>query len=121
MVLETNIHLGAAIAALLLGAVILTRPKGSPAHKALGRVWVGLMLVAAGGSFWIRSSPDGGLSAIHLLSAWTLFALGMAVVAIRRGRVRTHRGWMIGIYCGLLAAGAFALAPGRLLHDWLFG
>ena len=115
------IHLIAVIPALLLGIFILARPKGTPVHKALGRTWVGLMLVVAIGSFWIRSSPGGGLSAIHLLSAWTLFALAMAVVAIRRGRVRTHRGWMIGIYCGLLGAGAYALSPGRLLNAWLFG
>lgn len=114
-------HLFAVVPALLLGAFILARPKGTAVHKALGRTWVGLMLVVAVGSFWIRSSPDGGLSLIHLLSAWTLFAVGMAVLAIRRGRVHTHRSWMIGTYGGLLGAGAYALMPGRFLHTWLFG
>ncbi len=116
-----NIHLAVAVAALLLGAFILARPKGTSVHKVLGRVWVGLMLGVAVGSFWIRSASDGGLSVIHLLSAWTLFALTMAVIAIRRGNVRRHRGWMIGTFCGLLGAGAYALTPGRILHAWLFG
>ena len=117
-----TVHLTMALVAIVLGALVLLRTKGTVAHKMLGRTWVGLMLVVAVGSFWIRAAPGGGLSVIHLLSAWMLFALAMAVMAIRRGWVRTHRGWMIGTYGGLLGAGAYAaLGPGRALHAWLFG
>jgi len=62
------LHLGAAILSLVLGAVVLYRRKGTASHKALGRIWVGLMLVAALSSFWILEIRDGaGFSVIHLL------------------------------------------------------
>ena len=116
------IHLAAAAAALGIGSVMLLRAKGTPMHKAFGRVWVGLIAVASISSFWILEIRGGaGFSVIHALSAWTLFAVAAAVLAVRRGRVRTHAGWMIGAFVGLVAAGAGALMPGRLLSETLFG
>lgn len=46
-----QVHLGAALVALILGAVVLVRPKGTPVHKAMGRVWVALLVVISLGSF----------------------------------------------------------------------
>lgn len=114
------VHLATALPALALGAVMLWRRKGTAPHKRWGRLWVGLMAVAALSSFWIREINDGGFSAIHLLSVWTLASLAAGVMLARRGKVRAHRGFMIGTYLGLLAAGALALAPGRLLNEALF-
>ncbi len=115
------LHLFSALAALTVGATILLRTKGTPAHKAMGRVWVGLISVVAIGSFGVRQVQDGDLSWLHLLAAWTLFAITMGFLAIRRGRVKQHRAWMVGTFLGLLIAGAFALAPGRMLYRTLFG
>jgi uncharacterized membrane protein len=37
------VHLAAAASALVLGFVMLARRKGTPSHKALGRIWVAVM------------------------------------------------------------------------------
>jgi len=113
-----GLHLASAFSALALGAIILVVQKGTPAHRALGRIWVALMLLTALSSFGI--TRDGSFSWIHLLSIWTLVALGCAVYFVRRGSVRAHRGFMVGTYLGLLGAGLGALAPGRLLHFFFF-
>ncbi len=76
------------------------------------------MLATALSSFWIRS--DGQFSWIHILSAWTLVALACAVYFIRRGNVAAHKGFMIGTFLGLAGAGLGAMAPGRMLHLFLF-
>ncbi|HEY8552998.1 MAG TPA: DUF2306 domain-containing protein [Burkholderiales bacterium] len=107
------VHLVAASAALVLGAIVLSRRKGTAAHRLLGRLWVGTMVVTAAGSFWIRTG--GGFSWIHLLSAWTLVAVSMGFWHIRRARIDRHRGWMVGAYVGLAVAAAFTLLPNRLL------
>jgi len=119
----TAIHLTAALVGLVLGAVQLARRKGTPSHRLIGRVWVAAMVVAAVSSFWIESITRGhGFSYIHILSVWTLIALTVALIAIRRRNVRLHRGFMIGSYVGLLVAGLGAVAvPGRVLYVFLFG
>ena len=112
------LHLAAAIAALALGIAVLALRKGTWAHKALGRAWGALMLVVAISSFWI--TRDGAFSWIHLLSVWVLVSLACALYFIRRGNVRAHRGFMVGVYLGLVGAGLGALAPGRTLHFFFF-
>lgn len=115
------LHLAAALLALGVGAFNLARPKGTRAHRVLGWIWVGLMASAAISSFWIFGLRNGaGPSLVHGLSVWTLVALVCAIVAIRRGKLRTHKAFMIGTFLGLLGAGLGALAPGRLLAQWLF-
>lgn len=113
------LHLSAALASLALGPAIFFLRKGTPLHKVLGRAWGVLMLVTAVSSFWI--ARDGAFSWIHLLSAWVLVALGLAVYFIRRGNARAHRKFMFGTYAGLVAAGVAAVAaPGRTLHFFFF-
>jgi uncharacterized membrane protein len=115
------LHLTAAVLSLIVGALVLARTKGTPTHKLLGRIWVALMLVVAISSFWILELREGaGLSVIHLLSAWTLVSLALAVYFIRRGSVRAHKGFMIGTFLGLAGAGLGALAPGRTLYFFFF-
>lgn len=115
------LHLAAALTALVLGAVILFRRKGTTTHRWLGRVWLIAMLATAVGSFWIRT--DGRFSWIHALSIWTLIAITIAFRHARQRRVRSHRRWIIGAYTGLVVAGAFTLLPsrflGQLVRAWL--
>lgn len=114
------VHLALSVLALVLGIVVLVRRKGTPSHKLMGRVWVGAIFVVALSSFWIREiNPDGGFSAIHILSIWTLIAVSVGLWAIRTGRRRTHMGFMIGTFSGLVIAGIFAAFPGRVLGDFL--
>src|SRR5467141_3223954 len=117
----TVLHIALALAALALGSAVLVRRKGTSSRKMLGRIWVALMAAVALSSFWIFEIRHGaGPSLIHLLSAWTLISLVLAVWFIRRGNVRAHRGFMIGTFIGLAAAGLGALAPGRALYRLLF-
>jgi uncharacterized membrane protein len=110
------IHLATVIPAAVLGAFILSRKKGTPVHKLLGRVWVALMLISATASFWIRS--NGAFSWIHILSIVTIVSIVSALIAIRRGNVRRHRRFMQGAYTGLVIAFLFTFTPDRLLGQW---
>jgi uncharacterized membrane protein len=118
-----QVHAAAALAALLLGALVLFRPKGTPLHRAMGRVWVMLMFVAAASSLFINEIRlIGPFSPIHIFSVITFVGLAQGLTAIRRGNVRAHRAAMQSLYFfSLIIAGAFTLLPGRRMHDVLFG
>lgn len=114
------IHLSAALAALALGASVFLARKGTLLHRVSGRVWAGLMLVAAISSFWIKG--NGSYSWIHLLSIVTLVLLAAVVYAAMSGHIRRHRAGVIALYSGsLVTAGLFALLPGRLLGKMVWG
>ncbi len=117
-----KIHLAVAVLAFGLGAYQLWRPKGTPQHKALGRVWMVMMLVVAISSFWITGlAGQGHFSVIHILSGVTVLGVIGAVVAIRAGKVSAHRRAVLGLYAGaIIGAGAGAFFPGRLLSH-VFG
>lgn len=59
---------------------------------------------------------------IHLFSVLVLYSVPRALLAIRAHEVQVHRKHMIGVYAGgLVIAGSFALLPGRLIYETLFG
>jgi uncharacterized membrane protein len=118
-----QLHAFAAMAAFALGAVQLGAPKGTLPHRALGWVWVVLMLVISASSFLIHGIRMWGpWSPIHLLSVFTPIMLVLAVVAARWHRARTHRITMTAIFAGaLVLAGLFTLVPGRIMHTVMFG
>jgi uncharacterized membrane protein len=121
--IAVQIHAYSAIAAIILGAVVLFRRKGTPVHKALGRVWAGLMLVAATSAIFINEIRlVGPFSPIHIFVVMTYLGLWEGIREIRRGNVRAHQASMKSLYLGaLLLAGAFTLLPGRRLNLVLFG
>jgi uncharacterized membrane protein len=48
--------------------------------------------------------------------------LPLGVLHARRHRVKPHRNTMIGLFLGaLMVAGIFTFAPGRIMHEVLFG
>jgi uncharacterized membrane protein len=114
------LHLASAVAALALGLAIMLREKGTPSHRVRGRVWVALTSLAALSSFWLTGLREG-FSVIHLLSAWTLVAMTLAIHFIRKGDVKRHKAFMVGTFLGLVGAGIGALAPGRALYRFFFG
>lgn len=112
-------HLCAALAALVLGVVMLVRRKGTASHKALGRLWVALMLTVAISSLWIPRFLH--LTWIHLFTLLTLLLLPLAIYRIRSGDVRGHARAMQGLFIGgLVVAGIFTLIPGRMLGNLLW-
>ncbi len=110
------IHLAAVVPAVVIGVVQLASKKGTPRHTLLGRIWVASMIVVAVSSFWIMQlRKDGGFSVIHLLSLWVLICMACAIWFIRRGNVRAHQRFMVGVMLGVAGAGIGALMPGRFL------
>lgn len=118
-----QLHTAAALLAVVLTGLILTRARGTRMHRRLGWLWVAAMAVVAASGFGILSGGlIGPFGPIHLLSAFVLVGLVLAVRAARRGDVASHRGWMLGmVWGGLVIAGGFTLLPGRIMHAVLFG
>lgn len=114
-------HLLTVLPALLIGAVVMVQRKGTTAHIVLGRAYMLLMLTTAILSFWVRGLNGESLSPIHALSAWSIASVIAGWWAIRTGRRRLHRNFMIGLYAGVVIAGAFTLLPGRALGRLLWG
>ena len=117
------IHAFPAIAAFVLGAVQLALSKGGNRHRIMGWLWVVLMAVIAGSSFFIHTICQvGGFSLIHLLSVGTLISLPLVVRAARQHRIKDHAKGMKQLYLmALVLAGAFTFLPGRIMHDVVFG
>ncbi|HYC68095.1 MAG TPA: DUF2306 domain-containing protein [Brevundimonas sp.] len=117
-----QLHVAAAVVALVIGTVLLAGVKGDRLHRSLGWAWVVAMATTAVSSLFIRQINAGGFSFIHLISGWTIVALPMAVYAARRHRVANHRRAMTGMFVGgLLVAGALTFLPGRMMWAMVFG
>ena len=115
-------HLATVAVALALTPAILWRRRGDARHRVLGYVWLTAMATTALVSFAIRTTNEGGLSIIHLLSAWVLFQVPLIVWSARSHDWARHRRSVRGMVIGaLLIAGAFTLPFGRLLGHWLMG
>ncbi|MFT4255182.1 MAG: DUF2306 domain-containing protein [Caulobacter sp.] len=120
--LKIQIHVAAALTALVIGTVLMVGVKGTRLHRTLGWTWVLAMASTAISSLFIREMNHGAMSWIHLLSGWTIVALPMAVYAARRHNVHMHRRFMTGLFVGgLVVAGGFTFLPGRLMWRVFFG
>ena len=95
------IHLATVLPALAIGTVMLCMRKGTRLHKTIGRAFMALMFATAAVSM-LMPAKVGGRILDHF------------------GDIRTHRNAMVSTYIGMIIAGTFALAPGRLLHNLLF-
>jgi uncharacterized membrane protein len=116
------IHAGAAIAALVVGTILMLGVKGRLMHRTLGWIWVGFMMAVAFASIFIRVVNPGGFSVIHILSAYVLIAAPLGLVYARRHMVVPHGRMMTGLYFGALwVAGTFTFLPGRIMHGVFFG
>lgn len=117
------LHAIAAILAIILGGLQLYMNKGSVTHKLLGYIWVGLMLIVSVSSFFIHEIKLWNIySPIHLLSAWTIFSLGLAIYYVRISNIKRHKHLMIMIYVfALVLTGFFTFMPGRVMHQIVFG
>jgi len=117
-----QIHLYAALAALLLGGLQIVLPKGTTAHRIMGWTWLIFMAVVAGSSLFIRMINNGNFSLIHILSVATLIQIPRIIWFARKGDIKSHKRTAIGLYIGaLIVAGLFTFMPGRLMWHLFFG
>ena len=116
-------HVATVLPAALLGAFLLARPKGTPAHRLLGKVWLVLMVATSVSTFFIHGIDMAlGFSPIHLLSLYVIVGSFKAIAAARRRDIRAHRAHVAGMYFGgIVVAGLFTLVPGRLMSTMIFG
>ncbi len=116
------LHLATICLALVLTPVLMWRRRGDRVHRQLGWVWAGAMFLTAIASFDVRLINRGGLSFIHILSAWTIIQVPVIVLAARRHNAARHRRAVHGMVIGaLLIAGFFTFPFGRMLGRWLMG
>lgn len=117
--LAVQLHLATVLPAFGIGTwQVFFSPKGARTHRLLGYVYLTMMTVTAVVVIFIHeNNPDGflGFSWIHLLVVLTLWAVYNAVVGARAHNVRRHRGAMLGLYAGILIAGALTFLPGRTM------
>ena len=102
-----QLHVVTVLPAFLIGTwLIFFSRKGSRHHKLLGKVFLSLMVATSVLSFFVHErrpdSPLFGLSPIHLLAAFVLFASWRAYSSAKSGDIATHRVWMLGVYTGSL-------------------
>jgi uncharacterized membrane protein len=110
-------HIGAAVIALAAGLFILSRRRGTAAHRMLGRVWVVLMLGTAITGMAIeplRFSPAHGAALL------VFYMVPLAIRKVRRGDVRGHRRAIAQLLISLVIVGLLAFLPGQLLHSVFF-
>lgn len=110
-------HLGLALFTLWLGALVLAMRKGTPLHKAAGRLWAGLMVgVAVSG---VLVDPHR-FTAAHAAALLVLWMIPMAIVKARRGDLRGHRRTVARLLIALVIVAGLSLLPGHLLHGVFF-
>ncbi|AOF90094.1 DUF2306 domain-containing protein [Sinorhizobium sp. RAC02] len=115
-------HVATVLPAAVLGAVLLARRKGTPAHRLLGKIWLLLMVVTSFSTFFIHDLKTvGNFSPIHLLSVYVIVGSIPAIRAARRRDIRTHRAHVAGMYFGgIVVAGLFTLVPHRVMGAMIF-
>jgi hypothetical protein len=112
-------HTLLAVSAIVIGALLLLKNKGTFNHRLFGWIWVLMMALVALLSFGIQRD---GFSWIHLLSVFTLFMLTVGVRNIKNKKIVAHEKTMKGIYFGaLVITGIFTLLPSRLIGGIFFG
>lgn len=117
-----QVHVAAVIPAAVIGPFLFWAGKGTPMHRLLGKIWLGLMVVAALSSFLIHEiNLFMGFSPIHLLSAYVLVGAWLAYRSARAHRITAHKRQVQGLYFGgIVGAGLFTLLPGRIMNKVVF-
>jgi len=118
-----QIHVAAVVPAALLGAYLLLRPKGTPRHRLLGKIWLCLMVITALSSFFIHQiNMFYGFSPIHLLSIFVLSGCWGAIANARNHNIAAHKRTVRSLYFGgIVGAGIFTFLPGRIMNKVAFG
>jgi uncharacterized membrane protein len=103
-----GMHVGAALAAILLGLAVIVSPKGHALHRFLGLAYAFCMLTSCCGALLLyRMTGHFGLFHFFALMCLVYVVLGLTEAILRRPNwLRRHLTWMGWSYLGLLAAAA---------------
>lgn len=117
-----QIHVTAALSAVVLGPMALWRRSRDRWHKRLGYGWVTAMSVTILSSFGISSmAVIGPFGPIHALSVFAAWGIWQGVSAARKGRIAEHQEAMRQIYFWALGiTGLLTFLPGRMMSDIVF-
>jgi uncharacterized membrane protein len=121
--LLVQLHLAAALPAVLIGPVVLFRRARDRLHKALGYLWIAAIVALSVTGLLIPSDFPliGPFGPIHLFSLVALWGVAEGLVRIRRGDVAGHLAVMPSVWFGAVGlAGLFTLLPGRTLNRAVF-
>lgn len=103
------VHTGAAVVALVAGAVVLLQPKGTRVHRRIGWTYV-VSMVTLNVTALLIYRLFGMFGPFHVAALASLATLTAGVVTVVRRRpahnwVEHHYFWMAYSYLGLVAAG----------------
>jgi uncharacterized membrane protein len=101
------VHLIASLIALAAGALVLVRPKGTPAHRLRGRVYVVALVVTSVTALFIYRSGVFFFAHWFGVASLIVVALGFAAAHFRRPRgwMHLHLTCMIASYYMLIGGG----------------
>ncbi len=121
-----RLHLATVIPAFFLGTwLIFLSRKGAQFHRALGYVYLTLLVLTSITVLFIRTTGPGslfGFGPIHLFVPLVLFGVFGALRGAWTHNIGMHRRAMLGVYFGgLVIAGALTFLPGRIMHAAAFG
>lgn len=114
-------HVATVIPCVPLGLYLLIARKGDAVHKALGKLWIALMVITATSTLFIHEGM--ALSWIHIFVPLTYRASWLIVSSARKGDIKRHKAEIVSLFLGaLMIPGVFAIIlPGRLMNVMLFG
>jgi uncharacterized membrane protein len=103
-----GMHVGAALAAILLGLGVIVSPKGHALHRLLGLAYAFCMLASCCSALLLyRMTGHFGLFHFFAVICLVYVVLGLSEAILRRPNwLRRHVTWMGWSYLGLLAAAA---------------
>jgi len=126
--LVVQAHVVTVVPAFVLGVwLLLFSRKGSRWHRALGVMFLALMVTTALISLFIhRRMPESaalGMSSTHLFVPFVLFATWRAINGALKGNIKQHQRWVMGLFFGALVINGvnnIFFLPG-ITHNVFFG
>jgi len=126
--LVVQAHVVTVVPAFVLGAwLLLFSRKGSRWHRALGVMFLALMVITAIISLFIHRRTPGsavfGMSSTHLFVPFVLFATWRAINGALKFNIKQHQRWVMGLFFGALVINGvnnIFFLPG-ITHNVFFG